>query len=69
MKFYCVSVLPVHTPVRTPMYELSLSQSDQRILCVFQSVYNNIFYYCDSWCLSVIYIYIYIKTPENKRGL
>ena len=23
------------------MYGLSLSQSDQRILCVFQSVYNN----------------------------
>ena len=31
----------VHTPVRTPMYELSLSQSDQRIHSVFQSVYNN----------------------------
>ena len=47
MKLYWVRALftvlvrcPVHTPVRTPMYELSLSQSDQRIRCVFQSVYN-----------------------------
>ena len=32
---------PVHTPVRTPMYGLPLSQSDQRIRSVFQSVYNN----------------------------
>ena len=32
---------PVHTPVRTPMYGLSFSQSDQRIHSVFQSVYNN----------------------------
>ena len=30
----------VYTPVRTPMYGLPLSQSDQRIRCVFQSVYN-----------------------------
>ena len=32
---------PVHTPVRTPMYGLPLSQSDPRIRSVFQSVYNN----------------------------
>ena len=32
---------PVHTSVRTPMYGLPLSQSDQRIRSVFQSVYNN----------------------------
>ena len=32
---------PVHTPVRTPMYGLPLGQSDQRIRCVFESVYNN----------------------------
>ena len=38
---YCVSALPVHTPVRTAMYGLPLSQSDQRIRSVFQSVYNN----------------------------
>ena len=29
----------VHTPVR--MFELPLSQSDQRIISVFQSVYSN----------------------------
>ena len=47
MKFYWVRALfivlvryPVHTPVRTPMYGLPLSQSDQRIHSVFQSVYN-----------------------------
>ena len=32
---------PVHTPIRTPMYGLPLSQSDQIIRSVFQSVYNN----------------------------
>ena len=32
---------PVHKPVRTRMYGLPLSQSDQRIRSVFQSVYNN----------------------------
>ena len=32
---------PVHTPVRTPMYGMPLSQSDQRIPSVFQSVYIN----------------------------
>ena len=38
---FAVSVqCPVHTPVRTPMYGLPLNQSDQRIRCVFQSVYN-----------------------------
>ena len=48
MKFYWVRALfivlvrcPVHTPVRTPTYGLPLSQSDQRIRSVFQSVYNN----------------------------
>ena len=30
----------VHALVRTPMYGLPLSQSDQRIPSVFQSVYN-----------------------------
>ena len=51
MKFYRVTSLfimlvrcLVHTPVRTPMYGLSLSQSDQRIRSVFQSVHNNIGY-------------------------
>ena len=33
---------PVHTPVRTPMHGLPLSQSDQRIRFVFQSVYNKL---------------------------
>ena len=28
-------------PVHMPMYGLSISQLDQRIHCVFQSVYNN----------------------------
>ena len=49
MKFYWVRALfivlvryPVHTRVRTPMYGLPLSQSDQRIRAVFQSVYNNL---------------------------
>ena len=32
---------PVHTPVRTPMYGLPLSQSGQRIRSAFQSVYEN----------------------------
>ena len=32
---------PVHTPVRTPMHGLPLSQLDQRIRSIFQSVYNN----------------------------
>ena len=32
----------VHTPVRTPTYGLPLSQSDERIRSVFQSVYNNV---------------------------
>ena len=48
MKLYRVGALftvlvrcPVHTPVRTPMYGLPLSQSDQRIRSVFQSVHNN----------------------------
>ena len=48
MKFYSVGALfivlvrcPVHTPVRTPMYGLPLSQSDQRIPSISQSVYNN----------------------------
>ena len=48
MKLYCVTTLltvlvrcPVHTPVCRPMYGLPLSQSDRRILFVFQSVYNN----------------------------
>ena len=47
MKLYRVGALfnvlvrcPVHTPVRTPIYGLLLSQSDQRIRSVFQSVYN-----------------------------
>ena len=31
---------PVHAPVRTLMYGLPLSQSDQRIRSVFQSVYS-----------------------------
>ena len=35
---------PVHTPVRTPTYGLPLSQSDQGIRCVFQSVYNKYSY-------------------------
>ena len=35
---------PVHTPVRTPMYGLLLSQSDQRICSVLQSVYNKLNY-------------------------
>ena len=37
---YCVSALPV----RAPMYGLPLSQSDQSIRSVFQSVYNKISY-------------------------
>ena len=44
MKQMTISVLercPVHTPVRTPMYRLTLNQSDRRILCVFQSVYHS----------------------------
>ena len=48
MKFYRVRALfivlvrcPVHTPVGTPMYGLLLSQSDQKVRSVFQSVYNN----------------------------
>ena len=48
MKFYIVRGLfivlvryPVNTPVRAPMYGLPLSQSDQRIRSVFQSVYND----------------------------
>ena len=48
MKLYQVRALftvlvryPVHTPFRTLMYGLPLSQSDQRIRSVFQSVYNN----------------------------
>ena len=48
MKFCWVRALfivlvrsPVHTPVRTPTYGLPLTQSDQRIRSVFQSVYNN----------------------------
>ena len=52
MKFYWVRALftvsvrcPVHTTVRTPMYGLPLSQSDQRIRSVFQSVYNNVLYH------------------------
>ena len=36
---------PVHTPVRTPMYGLPLSQSDKRIRSVFQSVNNKCPYY------------------------
>ena len=47
IKFYWVRALlivlvrcPVHTPVRTPTYGLPLSQSDERIRSVFQSVYN-----------------------------
>ena len=32
---------PDHTPVRTPTYGLPVSQSDQRIRSVFQSIYNN----------------------------
>ena len=41
---FIVSVrFPVHTPVRTPIYGLSLSQSDQRISSVFQTVYNKYF--------------------------
>ena len=31
---------PVHTLVRTPMYGLTLNQSNQRIRSIFQSVYN-----------------------------
>ena len=34
----------VHTPVRTPMYGLPLSQPDQRIHFVFQSVHNKMQY-------------------------
>ena len=52
MKFYRVRQLfivlvrcPVRTPVRTPMYGLPLSQSDQRILSVFQSVYDKDSFY------------------------
>ena len=52
MKFYWVRAsfimlvrFPVHTPVRTPTYGLPLSQSDQRIRSVFQSVYNKIIYF------------------------
>ena len=48
MKFYWVRALfivllrcPVHTLVLTPVYGLPLSQSDQRIRSVFQTVYNN----------------------------
>ena len=33
---------PVHTPVSTHTYGLPLSQSDQRLRTIFQSVYNNI---------------------------
>ena len=33
----------VHTPVRTPMYGLPLSQSDQRIRSVFQSVSRSVY--------------------------
>ena len=51
MKFYRVRALfivlvrcPVHTPVRTPMYGLPRSQSDQIIRSVFQSVYNKHIY-------------------------
>ena len=51
MKLYRVGALftvlvrcSVHTPVRTPMYGLPLSQSDQRIRSVVQSVYNNTSY-------------------------
>ena len=38
---YCVSAFPVLTSVRTPINGLPLSQSDQRIRSVFQSVNNN----------------------------
>ena len=48
MKLYCVRALfivlvrcPVHTPFSTPMYGLHLSQSDQGIGPLFQSVYSN----------------------------
>ena len=51
MKFYSVRALfivlvrcPVHKPVLTSIYGLSLSQSDQRVLSVFQSVNNNMIY-------------------------
>ena len=51
MKLYWVGALctvlvrcPVHKRVRTPMYGLPLSQSDQRNRSVFQSVYNEIVY-------------------------
>ena len=51
------NALPVHTPVRTPVYRLSHSQSDQRILCVFQSVYNKYIYIYIAvvlvWCLGI----------------
>ena len=47
MKLYWVGALfivsigcPIHTPVHKPMYGLPISQSDQRILSLFQSVYN-----------------------------
>ena len=58
MKFYWVRTLfivlvrcLVHTPVRTPTYGLPLSQSDQRIRSVFQSVYDNA-EYCDFFLTS-----------------
>ena len=51
MKLYCDTALfavlvrcLVHTPVCTPMYGLPLSQSDRRILSVFQSVHNEEFH-------------------------
>ena len=52
MTFYCVRALfivlvryPVHKPVRMPTYGLPLSQSDQIILSIFQSVHNKIDYF------------------------
>ena len=41
MLFIVLKRFPVHTPVRTPMHGMALSQSYRKTLFVFQSVCSN----------------------------